>query len=180
VGTWLRFRIRILPCVKTCRKLYLAYYVEGRGFFAPKRVWFGLTGTPSMFAHVTADKIGNFLAKLEIELLIDDGGMAGDNFEDMMACLLEDDKLWHLGGSTLLHAVYQQECVTKLEAMELARQEHAKLHMHCDVIQMQLLYKICSPFLDTSITNVILECGHCKNFRRAMDDRTRAINVGWI
>jgi len=77
---------------------------------------------------------------------------------------IEDGKLWRLGGSTPTRTVYRRECVTKLEATQLARQEHAKLHMHRDVIRTQLLDKIYSPLLDTSITNAILECGRCKNF----------------
>jgi len=64
--------------------LFLAYYIEGRGFFTPKQMPFGLTGAPSTFAHITANKLGDLLAKLEIELLIDYGGMAGNNFEGMM------------------------------------------------------------------------------------------------
>ena len=45
---------------------------------------FGLTGAPTTFAHVTAEKLGDILPKLNIELLIDDGGMAGDCFEDLL------------------------------------------------------------------------------------------------
>ena len=63
---------------------YLAYYVEGRGFWTNKRMPFGLTGAPATFAHVTANKLGDLLPKLEIELLVDDGGMAGDEFDNMM------------------------------------------------------------------------------------------------
>ena len=63
---------------------YLAYYVEGKGFHTQKRMPFGLTGAPSTFAHITAEKLGDLLPKLKIELLVDDGGMAGDDFEDMM------------------------------------------------------------------------------------------------
>ena len=37
-----------------------------------------------MFAHITAEKLGDLLPKLKIELLVDDGRMAGDDFEDMM------------------------------------------------------------------------------------------------
>ena len=58
---------------------YLAYYVEGRGFHTQKRMPFGLTGAPTTFAHVIAEKLGDLLLKLNIELLIDDGGMAGDD-----------------------------------------------------------------------------------------------------
>jgi hypothetical protein len=63
---------------------YLAYYVEGKGFFTPKRMPFGLTGAPTTFAHVTAEKLGDLLPKLNVELLVDDGGMAGDDFEDLL------------------------------------------------------------------------------------------------
>jgi len=63
---------------------YLAYYVEGRGFHTQKRMPFGLTGAPTTFAHVTAEKLGDLLPKLGIELLVDDGGMAGDNFEGLL------------------------------------------------------------------------------------------------
>jgi hypothetical protein len=63
---------------------YLAFYIEGRGFFTQKRMPFGLTGAPSTFAHVTAEKLGDILLALQLELFVDDGGMAGDNFDDMM------------------------------------------------------------------------------------------------
>ena len=55
---------------------YLAHYVEGRGFFTNKRMPFGLTGAPAMFAHIIASKLGDLLPKLDVELLVDDGGMA--------------------------------------------------------------------------------------------------------
>jgi len=63
---------------------YLAHYVEGRGFFTNKRMPFGLTGAPATFAHIVASKLGDLLPKLEIELLVDDGGMAGDDFDTML------------------------------------------------------------------------------------------------
>ena len=63
---------------------YLAYYMEGRGFHTQKRMLFGLTGAPATFTHITAKKLGDLLLKLEIELLVDDSGMAGDDFEGMM------------------------------------------------------------------------------------------------
>jgi hypothetical protein len=49
-----------------------------------KRMPFSLTGAPTMFGHVTVDKLGDLLSKLNIELLVDDGGMAGDCFEDLL------------------------------------------------------------------------------------------------
>jgi len=63
---------------------YLAFYVGGKGFHTQKRMPFGLMGAPATFAHVTAEKLGDLLPKLGIELLVDDGGMAGDDFENMM------------------------------------------------------------------------------------------------
>jgi hypothetical protein len=58
--------------------------VEGRGFNTLKQMPFGLTGAPSTFAHVTAEKLGNLLPTLALELFVDDGGMAGDDFNEMM------------------------------------------------------------------------------------------------
>src|SRR5882762_8381470 len=72
---------------------------------------------------------------------------------------VEDGKLWRLGGATPTRTVARRECITKLEAIQLAREEHAKLHMHRDHIKTQLLDKIYSPLLDASITTAILECG---------------------
>ena len=45
---------------------------------------FGLTGAPTTFTHVTVQKLGDLLSKLNIELLVNDGGMAGDSFEDLL------------------------------------------------------------------------------------------------
>ena len=64
----------------------LAYYIKGRDFFTQNWMPFSLTGAPSTFAHVTANKLGDLLVKLEIELLVNDGGMAGDDFDNMMNC----------------------------------------------------------------------------------------------
>ena len=45
---------------------------------------FGLTGAPSSFAEMTAKALGDLIGIL-IELFVDDGGMAGDDFETMLA-----------------------------------------------------------------------------------------------
>jgi hypothetical protein len=63
---------------------YLTYYVEGRGFWTNKRMPFGLTGAPSTFGNVTANKLGDLLVPLGIESLVDDEGMVGDEFDTMM------------------------------------------------------------------------------------------------
>jgi len=62
---------------------YVCFYVEGRGYFAYKRMPFGLTGAPSTFAQMTANALGNLTGTL-IELFVDDGGMAGDEFKIVM------------------------------------------------------------------------------------------------
>jgi hypothetical protein len=45
---------------------------------------FGLTGAPSTFSDVTANHLGDMVAAGEMELFVDDGGQAGDSFEEMM------------------------------------------------------------------------------------------------
>jgi hypothetical protein len=62
---------------------YLCFYVEGRGYFAYRRMPFGLTGTPSTFAQMTARALGD-LTGILFELFVDDGGMAGDSFDEML------------------------------------------------------------------------------------------------
>jgi hypothetical protein len=63
---------------------YICFYVEGRGYFAYKRMPFGLTGAPSTFAEMTANALGDMIGTL-LELFVDDGGLAGDVFETMLA-----------------------------------------------------------------------------------------------
>lgn len=63
---------------------YMAFYVEGRGYFWYKRMPFGLTGAPSTFAGVTADNMHDLLVEEIMELFVDDGGAAADTFEEMM------------------------------------------------------------------------------------------------
>ena len=45
---------------------------------------FGLTGAPSMFAHMTGQHLYNLLVAEVMELFIDDGGTAADNFSERM------------------------------------------------------------------------------------------------
>ena len=62
---------------------YICFYVEGRGYFAYLRMPFGLTGAPSSFGEMTAKALGDLIGTL-CELFVDDGGMAGDDFELML------------------------------------------------------------------------------------------------
>jgi hypothetical protein len=44
---------------------------------------FGLTGAPSTFAQMTARALGDLTGTL-FELFVDDGGMAGDSFVELV------------------------------------------------------------------------------------------------
>jgi transposase InsO family protein len=79
--------------------------------------------------------------------------------------MIEEGKLWYVGGGTRTRAVARRECVTKEEAMELARIEHEKGgHFHRDLIKIALLDRIHTPGLDQSIVEAIASCARCKNF----------------
>lgn len=66
---------------------YTCFYVEGRGFFQYKRMPFGLTGAPSTFANLTATHLHDLLADGTMELFVDDGATAGDDFEEKLTRL---------------------------------------------------------------------------------------------
>jgi hypothetical protein len=79
--------------------------------------------------------------------------------------MVDEGKLWYVGGGTGARAVARRECVTGEEAEELARIEHEKGgHFHRDLIKMALLDRIHSPKLDQSIVKAISDCARCKNF----------------
>ena len=58
---------------------YLAFYDECKGFLTYGRMPFGLTGAPTSFNDMTARKLGDLKDTL-FQLFVDDGGMAGDEF----------------------------------------------------------------------------------------------------
>jgi hypothetical protein len=69
--------------------------------------------------------------------------------------VIEEGQLWHVGGSTRITARTWQECVTRKEAVDLARQEHeGGGHWHQDSIKLALLDCIHCPGLDAC-----LDCG---------------------
>ena len=63
---------------------YITFYVEGCGYFAYQRMPFGVTGGPSEFGHVTAQRFHDLIAKMILELFVDDGGMSSDSFQEGM------------------------------------------------------------------------------------------------
>ena len=65
-------------------RLYVAFYVEGRGYFRYKRMPFGLTGAPSTFSHMTATRLHELIVEEIMVLFVDDGGAAADTFQEMM------------------------------------------------------------------------------------------------
>ncbi|OJT13168.1 Retrovirus-related Pol polyprotein from transposon 297 [Trametes pubescens] len=66
---------------------YTCFYIEGRGYFWCIKMPFGLTGAPATFAHMTALHLHDLLGDGTMELFVDDGAAAGDNFSELMGKL---------------------------------------------------------------------------------------------
>ena len=82
-----------------------------------------------------------------------------------MDYMIEDDKLWRVPGPKTTRARSRTECVSKSEAVELARAEHRNNgHWHRDLVKLKLMDRIHSPQLDKSIVTALTECPECKNF----------------
>ena len=65
---------------------YLAFYDECKGFMTYARMPFGLTGAPTAFNEMTARELGDLKYKL-FQLFVDDGSMAGNDFDQHIADL---------------------------------------------------------------------------------------------
>ena len=79
--------------------------------------------------------------------------------------MIQDGRLWHIGGGHGTRAKSKVECVTKNKATHLAKQEHkSNRHWQRDSVKKSLLDHIWSPGLDESIVKGITSCGVCKNF----------------
>jgi hypothetical protein len=63
---------------------YLAFYVEGRGYFWYRIMPMGITGAPTAFCEVLAARLHDLLVMYFMELFMDDGGCAADTFRDMV------------------------------------------------------------------------------------------------
>jgi hypothetical protein len=78
--------------------------------------------------------------------------------------MIDGGKLWLVGGGTLIRRS-RRECVTKEEAVELARQVHERGgHWYRDGIKIALLDRIHRPGLDELIILGISTCTRRKNF----------------
>jgi hypothetical protein len=78
----------------------------------------------------------------------------------MLGYQLEDGRLWRIRDGKSTRARARLECISQVEAKELAQVEHeSNGHFGRDLIKISLLDRICSPRLDKSITSAIIECG---------------------
>lgn len=66
---------------------YLCFYTEGRGYEAYQRMPMGVQGAPSCFSDLTANALHDIMMQLLLELYVDDGAMAGNIFEELLARL---------------------------------------------------------------------------------------------
>lgn len=63
---------------------YLAFYMEGQGYFWYKRMPMGITGAPTAFCEVLVARLHNLLVTYFMELFMDDGGCTAGTFKDMI------------------------------------------------------------------------------------------------
>ena len=66
---------------------YLCIYTEGRGYHCYCRLPMGILGAPSCFAEMTAHALKDITADLGLETFVDDNGLAGDDFQDLLTRL---------------------------------------------------------------------------------------------
>ena len=79
--------------------------------------------------------------------------------------MIEDSRLWRIAGGHRNRAKAKTECVTKIEATELAQKQHTENgHWGRDATKKALMDRIWSPNLDSSVVAGIARCGQCKNF----------------
>ena len=79
--------------------------------------------------------------------------------------MIEGGKLWFVGGGSGTRARDRRDCVSRVEAVELAKIEHEQGgHWHRDATKIVLLDRYHSLKLDESIVKAIMDCARCKNF----------------
>jgi hypothetical protein len=65
-------------------RLYLAFYIEGRGYFWYRRMLMGITGALTAFCEALAARLHDLLVTHFMELFMDDGGCAASTFREMI------------------------------------------------------------------------------------------------
>jgi hypothetical protein len=63
---------------------YIVMFVPGKGYYAYLRMPFGLTDAPTEFGHMCATRLHDLLVKEILELFVDDGATAANEFGEMM------------------------------------------------------------------------------------------------
>jgi hypothetical protein len=63
---------------------YIVMFVPGKGYYAYLRMPFRLTDPPTEFGHMCATRLHDLLGKEIMELFVDDGGTAANEFSEMM------------------------------------------------------------------------------------------------
>ncbi|KAJ3912899.1 hypothetical protein F5877DRAFT_53332 [Lentinula edodes] len=82
--------------------------------------------------------------------------------------MVEGNHLWKVGGNDGLRGWARVECVTRKEAVKLARVQHGEAgHWGRDAVKLALMDQIWSPKLDESVMEAITNCPECKNFGAA-------------
>ena len=66
---------------------YLCIYTEGQGYHCYCRLPMGILGAPSCFTEMTAHALKDITADLGLEMFVDDNGLAGDDFQDLLTRL---------------------------------------------------------------------------------------------
>jgi hypothetical protein len=66
---------------------YLCVFVPGRGYFAYKQMPFRLSDAPTAFRDMVAQRMWDLIITELMELFVDDGGMAADEFKEMLGKL---------------------------------------------------------------------------------------------
>ena len=66
---------------------YITFFVEGKGYFKYLRLPFGVTGGPSEFGQLTAERLCDIVGNNTIELFVDDGGASANTFGEGMTKL---------------------------------------------------------------------------------------------
>ena len=66
---------------------YLCIYMEGRGFQCYQRMPMGTLGSPACFADLTVQAFKDLVVELGLETFVDDNGIAGDEFDELLLWL---------------------------------------------------------------------------------------------
>ncbi|GAW06777.1 retrotransposon-like family member (retr-1) partial [Lentinula edodes] len=82
--------------------------------------------------------------------------------------MVEDGRLWKVGGNDGIRERARVECATRREAVIIAKAQHGEAgHWGRDSVKLASMDRIWSPKLDESVMEAITTCPECKNFGAA-------------